>query len=242
VRSGSLKLGVEFWQSGEKLGANESVHTDDYDRTDEVLGLVGVEPAKVRVHFVKFRSTDARADQPAKEDSSVEGKTFVADATDGKLVVTTDDGRPVEGAERSAVERAEPDLGKGDPIVSAFGNRPIRVGKSLKMPEPLFRALIGGAEGQFKGGSGTMAATRTGSGKEQAVFEWSAQMKTQEEGGLEVTWQLKGKVTIDVSPALVVENVINASLDASGHTTQNGARVELIGAGSMTDRRTLTIL
>ena len=40
-----MKLAVEFWQDGRKLGSNDSTRVEEYTRTVEVLGLVGAAPA-----------------------------------------------------------------------------------------------------------------------------------------------------------------------------------------------------
>ena len=104
VRATELKLSVEFWQEGEKLGTNDSVRRESFDRTLDVLGLLGGAPSKVSARYDKYRREEIAADKPPVDTSDLQGKTYVLDATDGKLSVRGDGGKASRS--RSASRRS----------------------------------------------------------------------------------------------------------------------------------------
>lgn len=242
TRESSLQMSVEFWREGEKLGANDSSRKEEYTRTVEVLGLLGAVPAKVRVHYERYHLEEVHPDKPARDEKQLEGKTYVLDATEGKLVLTTADGKKPPAEEVSTLETLHGDLGDEDPIVSALGPAPIPVGEQRPMKDKLFRAFLSSTSGEYKAGACTLTGTRSEAGRDVAVFEWLAELHTQEDNGLEVTWRLEGEALVAIAPAATVKSSIKAALELSGHTKQNGQVIQLIGAGSMKDERRVTPL
>jgi hypothetical protein len=242
TRESALQMSVEFWQENEKLGSNDSSRKEEYTRTVEVLGLLGAVPAKVRVRYDHYHLVEVHPDKPVRDDTSLEGKTYVLDATEGKLVVGTPDGRKPPAEEASVLETLHGELGQDDPIVAALGADPIPVGEQRSMKDKLFRAFLSSTSGEYKAGACTLKGTRVEAGRDAAVFEWVAQLHTQEDNGLEVTWNIKGEAVVAIAPAVTLKSSISAALDLSGHTKQNGAIVQLVGAGSMKDDRRLTPL
>src|SRR5258706_542328 len=99
VRKSELTLGVEFWQESEKLGTQDSARSEEYERTSEVLGLVGGVPAKEKVHYDRYHLHEASAGKPTVDDSAVEGKSYVLDATDGTLRAEGEGGKAVSRPE-----------------------------------------------------------------------------------------------------------------------------------------------
>lgn len=241
VRKGELTLGVEFWQEGEKLGTQDSARSEEYDRTSEVLGLVGGAPAKEKVHYDRYRLHEAPAGKPAVDDSSVEGKSYVLDATDGKLRAEGEGKKAVSPPEVDRLRKLHGDLGKDDPIVAAIGDAPFTVGSPLSMRVELLHALVTSESGQLKSGRIWLDAIREENGRRVALFKWTADTKSQEDNGLTIDWHMSGTVTVGVSPAVTLGTTMNASLDASGETTQRGGRVTMAGAGTMKDQMTLTV-
>jgi hypothetical protein len=240
-RKGALTLSVEFWQENEKLGTNESSRNEEYERTSEVLGLVGGAPAKEKVHYERYRLHEAAADKPALDDSSVEGKTYLLDATDGKLRAEGEGGKSVSAAEMDRLRKLHAELGKEDPIVAAIGGAPITVGKPLTMREELLRALVTTEAGELKSGRIWLDDLRTEAGRDIAVFKWTADTQSKESNGLSVAWHMSGSVTVGVSPATTLATTLTGSMDVSGESMQRGARVTLAGAGTVKDESSLTV-
>lgn len=241
TKKSTLSMSVEFWQESEKLGSNELSRNEEYDRTTEVLGLVGGAPAKVRVHYDHYRDSEVRFDKPPRQDAHLEGQTYVLDATDGPAKVTSPDGKPVLDEERESLVKLHGELGGEDPIAEVLSGKKLVVGHTLPMRKSLFKALTGGA-GELKEGTLTPRGTRTEAGREAAVFDWTAEMHTQEDNGLEIDWHMKGELVIGLAPAVTLSAKITSSLDASGRTRKDGRVITLAGAGKMQDDRVMTPL
>jgi hypothetical protein len=235
-----MKLAVEFWQDGRKLGSNDSTRVEEYTRTVEVLGLVGAAPAKIRARYEQYHLKETHPDKPTVDQSPLSGRVYLLNAVEGAIEVLGDHGKPVTPAEQDTLKKLHGDLGQDDPLVTELGPRPIPVGKSVPMREGLFRALVSTGNSEFKSGTVVLSGTRSEDGRPVAIFDWSAEMSSSEENGLEITWHLKGQAIVGLSPAVTLRATVDAALDVSGHTVQNGAPVDLAGDGSFKDELTVT--
>jgi hypothetical protein len=236
-----LTLSVEFWQESEKLGTADSHRKETYDRTLQVLGLVGDEPAKAHVHYDHYESHETAPNKPAVDSKALDGKSYVLDAADGTLQIEGDGGKAVTREETDALRKLHADLGKDDPVVASIGDAPITLGKPLSMRKELLRALLTSESGELKSGRIWLEQVKTEGGREVAVFEWTADTHSQEDNGLEITWHMSGDAVIALAPAVTLSTSLKGSLDVSGTTYQHGARVTLAGAGSIADEGTTAI-
>jgi hypothetical protein len=242
TRKTEMKLSVEYWQEGEKFGAQESLRFEEYAREAEVLGVVGGIPAKQRVRYERYRLKETKPNTPPHEDNSLEGQSYVVDATDRELKATFADGKRLAPEELERVSQAHGDLGIEDKIVADLKDKTIAVGAHATMRDALFRALVTTVQGDFKEGKITLSGTRQESGRQAAVFDWTAEMETHEQNEMVMTWHIKGQVVIAISPAMTLKATMSADVDVGGHTRKNGARIDMEGSGSMHDERTLTPL
>jgi len=241
VRATELRLSVEFWQESEKLGTNDSVRKESFDRTLDVLGLVGGVPSKASVRYDKYHREETAADKPPVDTSELQGKTYLLDATDGKLSVHGDGGKAVPKADEEDLRRLHGDLGKDDPVVRSLGDAPIAVGQPLAMRKELLRTLITAESGELDSGRIWLEEIQSRDGRDVAVFKWTADTHSREQNGLEVKWHMSGQATVALSPAALLSASLKGSLDVSGETHQPGGRVTLAGAGSISDESTTTI-
>jgi hypothetical protein len=241
TRKTTLSLSVEFWSGNDKMGANETARLDEYDRTVEVLGLVGSAPAKVKAHYDSYHHKETRPGAQDVDTSILGGKTYLLDATDS-LTVKTEAGKDVGAEENDALKQLHADLGEEDSIVAALGTPPIPIQKTVNLRKALFEALIGSSKGELKSGTITCTGIEKEGGRDAAAFEWSADMKAEEQNGLEIMWHLKGKALVGISPAKTLRTTAEAALDVSGKTQQNGTRVDLQGAGNFHDEHVITDL
>jgi hypothetical protein len=118
-----------------KLGPKEiAVNEDEINkRTEEVLALTGDVVSKVKVTYeqrTKTKNEDGRTGAPDK--NVLAGKTFIVEHKDAKLLVTTEDGKAVDAASKSAVEKDFKKLGKPDVVNAALPTRPLKVGEEVK--------------------------------------------------------------------------------------------------------------
>jgi hypothetical protein len=237
-RTNAFSLTVEFWQDDRKFGSNESLRSEEYARTSRVLGLVGGTPAKLRVTYDKFRLDETPATGAPRHLTSLEGKSFLVDATDGKARFSREDGKPVSEDDEKELRRLHLRAGESDPVVAAFGERPMKVGASGKMNKVLLSALLGAGAGELQDGSFTLTASRVENGRELALFDCRATTTTEESGGLEVTSQLEIHAMIAVEPAETLSVVIKGTLEATGKGKNPRGFIDLKGSGWMKEQRT----
>jgi hypothetical protein len=241
VRTSELTLSVEFWQDSEKLGTSDSHRKETYDRTFEVTGLVGGDPAKGSVHYDGYQSVETAPNKPAVDSTALLGKSYLLDATDGTLTVKSAGGKAVSKEESDTLHKFHGELGKPDPIIETIGDAPITLGQPLTMRKELLRALLTSESGELKSGRIWLAEMRTVQGREAAVFQWTADTKSTEENGLEITWHMSGDAVIALAPAVTLSTTLKGSLDVGGETYQRGARVTMAGAGTIVDTSTLVV-
>lgn len=234
-RKSRVDLAIEFWQDGKKIGTSESKRSEEYAQTVEVLGLIGAASAKIRVRYDQYHLMETHPDKPPRDESHLAGHTYVLDAAEGPLRILGDNGKAVTPLEDETLQKLHGDLGREDPVVAALGDRPIAVGRTAPMHDALFRALVSAGTGEFKGGTFVLSRLAGEAGRDAAIFDWSAEMRTQEDSGLEITWHLKGQAIVGVSPAETLRTTVDGALDASGQTTEGGARVDIAGDGSFKD-------
>jgi hypothetical protein len=240
TRKSTMKLAVEFWQEGQKLGSNDSVRLEEYTRTVEVLGIVGGAPAKVRARYEQYHLTETHPDKPPVDVSTLTGRTYVLSASEKVIAVQDEHGKPAAPAEDDTLKKLHVELGHEDPIVTALGPGSIPIGKSIALRESLFRAFVGTGNGEFKSGNATLSGAGSENGRQTAIFDWTAEMSSSEENGLEITWHLKGQAVLTTSPAMTIRATVEAALDVGGHSVQNGALVNMQGDGVFKDERTVT--
>jgi hypothetical protein len=240
-RQSVLTLSVEFWQDNEKLGTNDSTRTEEYERDSEVQGLVGGAPAKEKVRYARYRFHEASADKQAADDTALEGKSYLLDATDGKLRAEAVDAKAVSREEMDKLRKLHADLGKDDPVLGVIGDAPITVGKPLSMREDLLRALLTAESGELKAGRIWLEEIRTENGRDVALFKWTADTQSHQDNGLEIAWHMSGSVTAAISPAATLATTLTGSLDVSGETMQHGSRVTMAGAGTIKDLSSLGV-
>jgi hypothetical protein len=242
TRKTEMKLSVEFWQEGQRFGTQESLRSEEYAREAEVLAVVGGIPAKQRVRYERYRLKEAKPDNPPREDNSLEGQSYVVDATEKELKATFADGKKLAPEELERVSQVHGDLGREDKIVEDLKDKTITVGAHAAMRDALFRALVTTVQGDFKEGKITLSGTRIEGGRQAAVFDWTAEMETHEQNQMVTTWHIKGQVVVAVSPAMTLKATMSADVDVGGHTRRDGRKVDFEGSGSMHDERTLTPL
>lgn len=235
TRKSTLSLSVEFWQDDEKLGASELSRNEEYARAVEVLGVVGRAASKVRVHYERYRQSEARLGQPERKDAHLEGQTYLLDAAEGEMTGSTPDGKPVLGEENDTLAKLHAGLGAEDPILTELMKHPLKRGEALRMTQDQVQNLSRTA-GEAKSGTITFTGTREVGGQLVAELDWSAETHTTEEGGVELDWHLKGQITVAIEPSRILSSSMTGTIDASGDKREGNKKIKMAGAGTVEDR------
>lgn len=102
-------------------------------RTEEVLAVTGDLVTKAKVVYeqrTKTKNQDGRTGAPDK--NVLAGKSFIVELKDGKLLVTNEEGKPVDAASKAAVEKDYKRFGKPNAVSAAVPTRALKVGEEVK--------------------------------------------------------------------------------------------------------------
>lgn len=124
----NLTLDVTF--GPKKIGVLED---EVNKRTEEALAVTGDLVTKAKVTYeqrTKTKNQDGRSGAPEK--NTLGGKSFIVELKDGKLLVTNEDGKPVDAASKAAVEKDYKRFGKPNAVAAAVPTRALKVGEEVK--------------------------------------------------------------------------------------------------------------
>lgn len=235
-RSSHTNMSVEFWADGEHLGTNEPSRDETSSREETVLAVVGRNPSRVRVHYSTYSLREQKPNEPVAEDALLQGHTYVVDGAASPMRITTPDDELVSPEIRQRLLPQHAHLAEQDPLVERLQRGEWEVGKSYALHEKLFRALLGADKGKYERGQVRIVAIRKLDGLPVADFEWSGKMSTQEEGNMEVQWDVDGTAIVSLVPAQVLKTELTAQLEVSGKRREQGRWVTMTGAGKVTDK------
>jgi hypothetical protein len=239
-RESELHVSVEFWAVSERWGAVESHRIEHIEVEDEVLARVGSWPGKLRATYTTHHTREDHPDRGKSESRVLEGRAFVLDNVDGEPTASAADGRELGEEETQNLWVHHPRLGKEDPLIVELSRRPLPVGTAFRMSGQIFDALMGKTEGEFKGGQIRIASVDSSKGSGVALLEWSAKMQTKEQNQMVTDWEIEGTTEVEVDPARLVSQKMQASLTVSGQTRKDGKILRMDGDGTMRDHRRVT--
>ena len=102
-------------------------------RTEEVLAVTGDVVTKAKVAYeqrTKTKAQDGRTGAPQKD--ILAGKAFLVEFKGGKVLVTSEDGKPVDAASRASVEKDYKRFGKPNAVSAAVPTRALKIGEEVK--------------------------------------------------------------------------------------------------------------
>lgn len=128
-----MRLDFAFGAQGaEEPTKIESTNGEDSRQTQTVLAARGRIIDKVKVAYgdrIEFGEEDGKEERTV---SPVSGKTYLAEAKKGRIVVTNARGKAVPKEEADLVTKDLPELGKLDPLEEAIPETPLEVGAPLE--------------------------------------------------------------------------------------------------------------
>jgi hypothetical protein len=102
-------------------------------RTEEVMALDGETITKMKVGYQsrkKTKTDNGRTGAPDK--TKLDGRVVIVEYVKGKVVITAEDGPPLDAASKKAVEKDYKRFGKPDKAAAALPTRPLKVGDEVK--------------------------------------------------------------------------------------------------------------
>jgi hypothetical protein len=155
------------------------------------------------------------------------GKTYVLDATGGKLAITADGGAAPGKEELELITKAEKRFGKADRMSVLLKDREFKKGETVDFPADQIADLMGDDEMVVE----VLKLTYSANAGDHPVFDMVMKAKvTQPDSVIEM--DLTGKATIDKASGEALEMTLEGPMKLTGKNTATGTM-------KMTGKRTL---
>ena len=145
-------------------------------------------------------------------------KTYVLDATGGKLQVTVDGGGAPSAEEIAAIEDAEERFGKPDKMSKLIDGMTFEKGKTVELPADQISDLMGTDE-EMK--VNKMTLTYTGVSGSDPVFDMVLGMGG-EKDGMKIEIDVKGTATVDLATGELLAMTLEGPITMSGKAKATG--------------------
>ena len=208
-------------------------------RREEVLAVQGDAITKVGVSFVEKSSLVKEDGKERKRRSPAEGKTYVVEAKDGKVVVlVAGGGKPAPVAEAKDVKEALEMLGKPDPLLMGIPARPLKEGEEVpELGKAMREFVLLRAKGMQVS---DVKVVFRGTKGEEGIFDVEVGLAALEKP-LRFDMKLKGEARMRVATGQPLGTVLRGTLSVSS-VEADASDLKISGTGTVEmrmDRRHL---
>jgi len=132
-----LSVSLEIDMGGKKT--SEFTEVESTDKKIEALAVDGNAITKAKVTYAEHTKANTEDGKEKKKPKSLlDGKTYVLELKDGKVIATDEKGKKLPKPEEDAVLKKNHHFGKADPFLEGMPKKPIKVGDKV---ESLAKAL-----------------------------------------------------------------------------------------------------
>lgn len=116
-----------------KMGPKDMsiVEKETVRQIEEVLAVTGNLVTKMKVTYEENSEESTEGTKTKKKPDTLAGKTFIVEAVQGKVNVTTGEGKPVMGPAKLTLLKKFKNFGQQDKIEAALPKRPLKIGEEL---------------------------------------------------------------------------------------------------------------
>lgn len=107
------------------------VEKETVRRVEEVLAVTGNLVTKMKVTYEENSKESTEGTKTKKKPDTLAGKTFIVEAVQGKVNVTTGEGKPVMGPAKLTLLKEFKQFGQQDKVEAALPKRPLKIGEEL---------------------------------------------------------------------------------------------------------------
>jgi hypothetical protein len=205
------------------------------ERREDIVAAASNAVTKMKVTFLHKQATVVENGVERTRPSVVQGKSYLVEAKDGSLYITTEQGKRVTQAEGDVIAQGYESLGQPDVIFAGLPARPIAVGESADaLVQGIEAAIVRGAQGHVGFGemSATLRGTRDVAGQTCGVFGVHMQLAYKLDK-VENRSDLSGELVVRTSDTMPVSLSLKGPVVMGGQTSkaevegQGDARVEV---------------
>jgi len=199
-----------------------------HDTTENVMATNDKGPTSVRVTYDKHVKTETTGPKTKSKKTAVDGKTYLATLKDGKIVVTTADGKKVKSSETKLVQKDEKDLGRADPFEALIPNHPLKKGEQLKVTNDLAADLMGGSDMKMDVDklSVTFEGAKQEGGHTEGLFKLHMEVTGYPQPTMGLQMKLDGKIALDTATGWPVSVHLAGPLQVKGDDPKHHVHME----------------
>lgn len=222
------------------LGAGGKVITkmdmkqvEEHNTTEKVLAANGDGPTSIRITYDKSVETETTGPKTKAKKTPVNGKTYLAELKDGRIVVTNADGKKVKKSETKQVQKDEKDLGKADPFDKLLPDHPLKKGEQLKVTNDLAADLMGGSDMKMDVDkfSVTFEGTKQEGSRTEGLFKLHMEVTGYPEPTVGLQMKIDGEITLDTATGWPVSVHLAGPIQVKGDDPKH--HVHMDGQGKM---------
>lgn len=155
------------------------------------------------------------------------GKTYILEASNGKVTVTADGGGAASAAEVELVTKAEDSFGKADRMATLLAGRTFKKGEAVDLPADAISDVMGGGDGMKVT---KMTLVYTGVTGSDPNFDMTLSM-VQDKPDMKLEIDAAGKVTVDLASGLPLAMTMEGPVKMSGKISATGT-MKVVGTRS----------
>ncbi|MBK8254169.1 MAG: hypothetical protein IPK82_16070 [Polyangiaceae bacterium] len=216
----------------EKTSINENSTTE---RTVEVMAVSNDVVTKIKVTYKSYEKAKKKDGKPEPSKVNLTGKTYILEAKDGAVTVSTQGGAAAPEEEAKAVKKDFKNFGKGDSMSKALPDKPIRVGDRVDSIAQAFSDRFseddsGKEKATVEKAVVTFSAVKDTPGGKVGVFDYSFDLAI-DNGLMIIRMPIKGQAELrmeDAMPTAVnMKSPINVSSQGGSITGSGDANMSL---------------
>ena len=189
------------------------------DKTVEVLAVSADAITKVKVSYKDHSKVESKDGADKTTKAPVMGKTYVVEAKDGAVNVTTEKGVPAPAEEAALVQDDFKRLGKPNELQSALPATPLKIGDKVDSLGQSLRDKVakdddGKTKTTVESSSVTLAKVNESGGSKTGVFDVILDL-AMDQGGMIIKMKMKGQVELRMDDGFPVSMSFQAPITVS---------------------------
>lgn len=208
----TLKLDLK---SGGTASQEDTAEERTVEKVTEVVAVDGELVTKIKVEYRKSSAKRKSSRGSADEKSPLEGKTYLVELLDKKVVINGSDGKPPTARELDELQEDHKNFGKGPKLLKALPDS-VKVGDSLDEFAKVFsEAAAGGAEGQgdIKSATAKVTGVRDENGLRLVTLSIDIAMEGKLQSGMQGKVTMKGTMDIRADRSWPVSSKVNGPVE-----------------------------
>ncbi len=219
--SSDMAFDIEAKQGGHTIRRVAVKKVERSKRRVEVLSVSDTAMMKIRVEYLEAYSGESQGNrEPTKVPTAVSGKTYVAEASGGKILVTRDGGGTATSREKKIVSKDFDNLGKPDRMSSFIPDRPLVPEEKLAVsPEMVRDVFMGSDDDEVKVEQAEFKFRSTAPKGDKTVGTFDAIVKVtgdSKKEDMSMAMDFAGKITMDTATSWPYELSLKGPITVKG--------------------------